>query len=163
MGQARIGTALPPLMRDSTNAGYIHGPSLNLEIMVYADRIYGERVRRFSHRIETVLYDAYLRMDEERDAAGMDPPRPEEVNVFSWPQQWPDWSCGFGEEAHEEPCIDQTHIVTDDGRQIVYVYHAARFVRRLEKPGKSFWVRVRKHDLPGAAAEEEWQKLEKQD
>ena len=128
--------------------------------MVYADRIYGERVRRFSHRIETVLFDAYRRMDGEREAAGMDPPKPGEVNVFSWPQQWPDWSCGFGgEEPRQDPCIDQTHVVTDDARSIAYVYHAGRFARRIEKPGKGFWVRVRKHDLPGAAAEEEWRKL----
>lgn len=128
--------------------------------MIYAHRIYGERVRRFSQRIETVLYDAYRRMDGEREEAGMDPPHPGEVNVFSWPQEWPDWSCGFGGEAREEPCIDQTHVVTDDGRSVVYIYHAARFVRRLEKPGEAFWVRVRKHDLPGAADEEAWGRLE---
>lgn len=128
--------------------------------MVYADRIYGERVRRFSHRIETVLYDAYRRMDAEREQAGLNPPRPEAVNVFSWPQEWPDWSCGFGGDAREEPCVDQTHVVTDDERQVAYVYHAARFVRRLDRPGKEFWVRVRKHDLPAATALEEWEKLE---
>jgi hypothetical protein len=131
--------------------------------MVYADRIYGERVRRFSQRIETVLYDAYRRMDAEREEAGLEPPRPEEVNVFSWPQQWPDWSCGFGGDARDEPCVDQTHVVTDDARSVAYVYHAARFVRRIEKPGQAFWVGVRKHDLPGAAAEEEWARLEKGD
>ncbi|HUG38850.1 MAG TPA: hypothetical protein VMM12_00105 [Longimicrobiales bacterium] len=131
--------------------------------MVYADRVYGERVRRFSHRIETVLYDAYRRMDAEREAAELGPPRPELVNVFSWPQEWPDWSCGFGGEAREEPCVDQTHVVTDDERGVAYVYHAARFVRRLEKPGKAFWVAVRKHGLPAATDEAEWSKLEARD
>lgn len=127
--------------------------------MVYADRIYGERVRRFSQRIETVLYDAYRRMDAEREAAGMDPPRPGEVNVFSWPQQWPDSSCGFGGAAASRPCTDQTHLVIDAATGTVYVYHAARFVRRLEKPGEAFWSRVRQHHLPGAVDLAEWEAL----
>ena len=35
--------------------------------MAYSDRFYGERVRRFSNRIETVLFDAYRRTDAHRD------------------------------------------------------------------------------------------------
>lgn len=128
--------------------------------MVYADRFYGERVRRFSSRIESVLFDAYRRADAERDARDMDPPHPGEVQLFSWPQEWPDWSCGFGGKARNQPCIDQTHVVTDDGTRMVYVYHAGRFVRALSKPGKAFWVAVRKHKLPGAIDEKAWQKLE---
>lgn len=131
--------------------------------MVYADRIYGERVRRFSQRIETVLFDAYRRMDADREEAGMDPPRPGEVQLFSWPQEWPDWSCGFGGEALEEPCIDQTHVVTDDGTKKVYIYHGGRFVRALQSPGTAFWVAVRKHQLPGARDEARWNELEKAD
>ncbi|HZD05023.1 MAG TPA: hypothetical protein VE173_08895 [Longimicrobiales bacterium] len=131
--------------------------------MVYPDRVYGERVRRFTQRIETVLFDAYRRMDADREERGMDPPRPGEVQLFSWPQEWPDWSCGFGGEARQVPCIDQTHVVTDEGAHVVYVYHAARFVRRLDTPGKAFWVAVRKHKLPGALDEKEWAKLENPD
>lgn len=131
--------------------------------MVYADRVYGDRVRRFSQRIETVLFDAYRRMDADREERGMDPPRPGAVQLFSWPQEWPDWSCGFGGDAHQEPCIDQTHIVTDDEAQTVYVYHAAKFARRLDRPGKAFWVAVRKHKLPGAAEKEEWDRLARSD
>jgi len=130
--------------------------------MIYADRIYGERVRRFTQRIENVLFDAYRRMDADREERGQDPPRPGEVQIFSWPQEWPDWSCGFGGDARPDPCIDQTHVVTDDGAHVAYVYHAGRFVRRLEKPGRPFWVAVRKHQLPGATEEEEWEKLERE-
>ncbi len=46
---------------------------------------------------------------------------------------------------------------------MVYVYHAGRFVRALDKPGKAFWVAVRKHDLPGAQDEEAWERLAKHD
>ena len=31
-------------------------------------RFYGERVRRYTDKMAHVLYDAYLRMDKERDA-----------------------------------------------------------------------------------------------
>ncbi|MDX1674421.1 MAG: hypothetical protein R3314_06490 [Longimicrobiales bacterium] len=127
--------------------------------MVYMDKFYGERVRRFSSRIESVLFDAYRRADAERESRDMDPPHPGEVQLFSWPQEWPDWSCGFGGEARQQPCIDQTHVVTDDGTRMVYVYHAGRFVRELDHPGKAFWVAVRQHDLPGATDEEAWAEL----
>jgi hypothetical protein len=131
--------------------------------MVYADRVYGDRVRRFSQRIETVLFDAYRRMDEDRDERGLDPPRPDAVQLFSWPQEWPDWSCGFGGDARQDPCIDQTHLVTDDGAQVAYVYHAGRFARKLHKPGTGFWVAVRQHALPGAQDEAAWEALERGD
>lgn len=127
--------------------------------MAYPDRFYGDRVRRFSNRIETVLFDAYRRTDAHRDQIGAGPPHPGEIQLFSWPQEWPDWSCGFGGDARQETCIDQTHIITDDGTHMVYVYHAGRFVRALEKPGKAFWVAVRKHRLPGALEEEEWSRI----
>ena len=131
--------------------------------MVYMDRFYGERVRRFSSRIESVLFDAYRRADAERERRGMDPPHPGEVQLYSWPQEWPDWSCGFGGEARQETCIDQTHVVTDDGTRMVYVYHAGRFVTALDEPGTPFWVQVRKHDLPGAQDTEAWERLAEKD
>ena len=127
--------------------------------MVYADRFYGERVRRFSSRIESVLFDAYRRTDAYREKLGAGPPHPGEIQLFSWPQEWPDWSCGFGGEARQDPCIDQTHVVVDDGTHMAYIYHAGRFVRALEKPGRAFWVAVRKHHLPGAAEEGAWDEL----
>ncbi len=131
--------------------------------MVYADRVYGERVRKFSQRIETVLFDAYRRTDADREERGLGPPHPGEIQLFSWPQEWPDWSCGFGGEARQDPCIDQTHIVVDDGTRMVYVYHAARFARALDCPGKAFWVAVRRHKLPGAVDDEAWERLARQD
>ena len=131
--------------------------------MAYNDKFYGERVRRFSTRMESVLFDAYRRADEERDRRDMDPPHPGEVQLFSWPQEWPDWSCGFGGDARQQTCIDQTHVITDDGTKMVYVYHAGRFVIELERPGKAFWVAVRKHKLPGAVDTEAWEALEAED
>ena len=131
--------------------------------MRYDDKFYGERVRRFSTRIESVLFDAYRRSDEERERRDMLPPHPGQVQLYSWPQEWPDWSCGFGGEARQEPCVDQTHVVTDHAIQRVYVYHAGRFARELDNPGTAFWVAVRQHKLPGAADEEAWEELAKQD
>jgi hypothetical protein len=128
--------------------------------MSYSDRFYGERVRRFTSRMETVLFDAYRRADAERESQGMGPPHPVEIQLFSWPQEWPDWSCGFGGEARQQPCIDQTHVITDEGTHMVYVYHAGRFARALHRPGTAFWVAVRKHGLPGARDEEAWGRLE---
>lgn len=125
-----------------------------------SDRIYGERVRRFIARIENVLFDAYRRMDADREAVGGDPPLPEEVNIFSWPQTWPDWSCGFGGDARQEPCTDQTNVVVDEVTGAVYVYHASRYVTTVVEPTDAFWVRVKAHDLPAARATDEWAGLD---
>jgi hypothetical protein len=109
--------------------------------------------------METVLFDAYRRADAEREERGMGPPHPGEIQLFSWPQEWSDWSCGFGGEARQMPCIDQTHVITDEGTHMVYVYHAGRFVIELDTPARAFWVAVRQHDLPGAQDTEAWDRL----
>ena len=119
-------------------------------------KVYGERVRMFSERMNRVLYDAFQRMDEEREARGLPRPTPDEVNRYSWPQTWPDDSHGFGGAAEIGPTTTQTHVVKDELTGGVYVYHGGRFVCRIGRPGEAFWAAVARHHLPGALEKERW-------
>ena len=124
-------------------------------------KVYGERVRLFAERMNRVLYDAFQRMDADRERQGLPRPTPEEVNLYSWPQVWPDTSYGFGGEAEAGPATMQTHVVKDERTGGVYVYHGGRFVRAIPKPGSAFWAAVGAHALPGATDADRWSELER--
>lgn len=127
--------------------------------MVHEGKLYGERVRRFVAKIENILYDAYRRLDASREAQRLTALLPEEVNVYSWPQAWPDWGCGFDGDWRPEPCVEQTCVVVDELTGGVLVYHAGRFVREIGHPTDAFWTAVRSHDLPGASQTDAWESL----
>ncbi|HEX6135764.1 MAG TPA: hypothetical protein VFZ24_17450 [Longimicrobiales bacterium] len=122
-------------------------------------RFYGERVRRYTDKMARVLYDAYLKMDQDREARNMAHPTPEEVDILSWPQTWPDARCGFDKPLKDVFASEQTDVVLDNRVDTVYVYHAGHFVSRVEKPGDTFWNAVRERRLPGAVETEEWRRL----
>ena len=122
-------------------------------------RFYGERVRRYTDKMAHVLYDAYLKMDHEHETRQISPPTPEEVDLLSWPQSWPDENCGFDHPLKDVFPSEQTDVVIDNRLGTVYIYHAGHFARRIEKPGAAFWNAVRERNLPGAAAEETWSAL----
>ena len=69
-------------------------------------RFYGERVRRYTDKMARVLYDAYLKIDADRRDRGQPHPAPEEVDIISWPQTWPDARCGFDEVLRDVYEID---------------------------------------------------------
>jgi hypothetical protein len=122
-------------------------------------RFYGERVRRYTDKMARVLYDAYLRIDREREAQKQSNPIPVEVDIVSWPQTWPDARCGFDEPLRDVYASEQTDVVTDSRLGTVYVYHAGHFARRLDRQTPAFAEAMRERYLPGAADEEAWQKL----
>ncbi|MGH7480962.1 MAG: hypothetical protein ACRELV_02320 [Longimicrobiales bacterium] len=126
---------------------------------MYEEKIYGERVRRFTQKLEASLFDAYRKMEADRTARKLRSPLPEQVKVWSWPQIWPDSSVGFGGAGKPGAVEAQTHVVRDDVTETVYVYHDSRYVRTIERPGEPFWKRVRAHGLPGASEEEAWEEL----
>lgn len=80
------------------------------------DRIYAERVRRFTSRMERVLSDAYRRMEEERQKRELPQPMPEDVAVLSGPREWPDTT------RQGTTVID---VVTDRA----YMYEDGEFIR----------------------------------
>ena len=121
---------------------------------------YGARVRRYTDMMAKVLYDAYVRMDEEGEGLGLAPPTPEDVDMISWPQTWPDARCGFRELLRDVFPSEQTDLVLDTRTGVAYVYHAGRFARRVSAPGLAFWEAVRSRHLPGAVEEDEWRSLE---
>lgn len=123
-------------------------------------RFYGERVRRYTDKMAHVLYDAYLRMDRERDGQEMAHPTPDEVDILSWPQTWPDARCGFEKPLRNVYSSEQTDVVTDNRIGTAYVYHAGQFARRVANPNDAFWSAVRDRKLPGAVEEAAWQALD---
>ncbi|HSJ13733.1 MAG TPA: hypothetical protein VK939_04925 [Longimicrobiales bacterium] len=122
-------------------------------------QFYGERVRRYTDKMARVLYDAYLKIDAEREARGLPHPMPEEVDIISWPQSWPDARCGFEEPLRDVIRSEQTDVVIDQRVHTIYVYHAGHFARRIESPGDAFWEAVRERCLPGATDEAGWGRL----
>ena len=80
------------------------------------DRIYGERVRLFTSKMERVLYDAYRRMETERNRRGLRAPMPEDVAVLSGPREWPDTT-------HQGTTV--IDVITDRA----YMYEDGEFVR----------------------------------
>lgn len=126
---------------------------------MYEKRFYGERVRRYTDKMARVLYDAYMKIDRDREAHGMPSPAPEDVDILSWPQTWPDARCGFEEPLHNVYPCEQTDVVLDNRTDTVYVYHAGVFVREVERPGRAFWDAVRERSLPGKVDTVAWQRL----
>ena len=126
---------------------------------MYEKRFYGERVRRYTDKMARVLYDAYMKIDRERETQGLPSPAPEEVDILSWPQTWPDARCGFAEPLYNVYPSEQTDVVMDSRTDTVYVYHAGSFVRRVERPGPAFWDAVRERALPGQTDTDAWQRL----
>lgn len=122
-------------------------------------RFYGERVRRYTDKMAHVLYDAYLKMDEAREGRDLPHPTPEDVDILSWPQSWPDANCGFERPLKDVYPSEQTEVVIDARLGTAYVYHAGQFARRLEQPTDAFWNAVRERRLPGAIDEDAWARL----
>jgi hypothetical protein len=123
-------------------------------------KFYAERVRRYVEKIERVLYDAYLKIDEEREAGGLGHPAPEDIDVLSWPQTWPDARCGFERPMRDVHPTEQTNVVLDAVLGIALVYHAGHFARRVEQRSDAFWDAVRARQLPGATDEQAWAALD---
>lgn len=119
-------------------------------------KFYGERVRRYTDMMARVLYDAYLRLDAERETRSMHSPVPGDVDIMSWTQNWPDTRCGFDRVIRNVSTSEQTDVVMDRVLGMVLIYHAGQFVRRLDHPGENFWNAVRERRLPGATDDEAW-------
>jgi len=130
---------------------------------MFERKIYGERVRRFTDRLGHVLYDAYQRMDANRERAGQPHPTPEEVNLMSWPQLWLDTARGQDGSVHTVPTAAQANVVRDDRLGHVYVYFDGTFVRELTCPTEAFWEAVRRQQLPPANDVAAWEAFELQE
>ncbi len=122
-------------------------------------KFYAERVRRYVQKIEGVLYDAYLKIEEERHEKGLGQPAPEDIDVLSWPQTWPDTRAGFEKPLRDTRPTEQTNVVLDSVLGIALVYHAGHFARRVEQRSEPFWNAVRARRLPGASDEAGWKAL----
>ena len=126
---------------------------------MFEKKFFAERVRRFTDQLDSTLYDAYQRITEERVTRDMPHPTADEINLYSWPQTWPDARHGFAEEGFDKRLTVQTHVVKDEALDVVLVYHGGRFAARVEHPGQEFWGRIATGSLPGADDGPAWQQL----
>ncbi|HUF13968.1 MAG TPA: hypothetical protein VMN78_12765 [Longimicrobiales bacterium] len=126
---------------------------------MFERKFFAERVRRFTDQLENTLYDAYQRITEERDGRGLPQATADEINVYSWPQTWPDARHGFPHEGFDKRLTVQTHVVKDEELDVVWIYHGGRLAARVEQPGKPFWGRVVTGALPGANEGDAWKGL----
>ena len=123
-------------------------------------KFYAERVRRYTDKMERVLYDAYLKIDQDREGRGLGHPTPEEVDIISWPQEWPDARCGFERPLKDVLKSEQTDVVIDNRVGSAYVYHAGHFARGVAQPSDAFWQAVNARKLPGATDTAGWASLD---
>lgn len=123
-------------------------------------KFYAERVRRYTDKMERVLYDAYLKIDHDREGRGLGHPIPEEVDIISWPQEWPDARCGFDRPLKDVHKSEQTDVVIDNRVGSAYVYHAGHFARAVAQPSDAFWQAVNARKLPGATDAAGWAPLD---
>lgn len=126
---------------------------------MFERKFFAERVRRFTDQLDATLYDAYERITNEREARDQPHPTADEINLYSWPQSWPDPRHGFRDEGFDKRLTVQTHVVKDEVLDVVWVYHGGRYAARVESPGKPFWGRVVTGALPGANESDAWKGL----
>lgn len=126
---------------------------------MFERKFFAERVRGFTEQLERTLYDAYMRLSEEREKRGEPLATADEVNLVSWPQDWPDAKHGFARAGRDKRVTVQTHVVVDETLDVALVYHGGRFAARVDDPGAPFWAAVGERKLPGATDREGWQAL----
>lgn len=78
--------------------------------------------------------------------------------VLSWPQTWPNTSCGFGGISGQAFTDAQTVIVSGDD-DAVLVYHRGRFAYEVKAPTEKFWIACGQRALPGA---KDWPRVSKE-
>jgi len=104
--------------------------------------------------LDQVLEDAFCRLTAYAveqgvwDAAGRRVGLGE-VDVYSWPQNWSDGSCGFGGLAWQAFTKAQTVVCHCNLTGAVVVYHNWRFAYLLKRPSDKFWECFNKRHLPG--------------
>lgn len=75
-----------------------------------------------------------------------------DTQVFAWPQEWSDTTCGFGGIGGQAFTSAQVVVVYDRTySDTALVYIAGRFAYEVEKPSERFWHDVQHHRLYGAA------------
>lgn len=83
-----------------------------------------------------------------------------ELDVYSWPQQWSDTTCGFPGIGGQAITSAQTVVLMFGIGGPACVYHAGRFAYLVKHPGEHFWMGVTNHRLPGASDTERIRRLE---
>jgi hypothetical protein len=100
----------------------------------------------FAGKIKEVSQDALKRLDE---------PHMSNVNLISFPQTWPNTSCGHGGMAGQSVCVAQTVMV--DNLKNVCVYFGWKFAYKLPCRAEGLWKYVSDRGLPCVKqAKSEW-------
>ena len=106
---------------------------------MFERKFYAQKVRTFTERLDKVLFDAYERIDAEREKGQVAHPEATEVNLVSWPDLD---AVAAGERA------PQIHVVRDEILGHAYVYQDGTFLYRVDGQDKDFWEQILRLEVP---------------
>lgn len=95
---------------------------------------------KFIKQIEQATQDSIKRLKEAEDI--------DKIKFITWPQVWPNESCGFETLGEKKTTIAQA-VVCIGKTGDVAVYHGGKFVFYIENPKEDFWLRLRSFNMPG--------------
>jgi hypothetical protein len=102
---------------------------------------------------QSTLEDALARLTEHAVAGSLLPAGRhltlEDVRVFSWPQFWSDYTCGFGSLAGQAITIAQTVVVLCGLSGALAVYHNEQFAYLVRRQSDAFRQAFTRQRLPG--------------
>ena len=83
-----------------------------------------------------------------------------ECSIYSWPQSWPNTTCGFGGIGGQMITTAQCVVVIGPERDAC-IYHSGRLAHYIECPSELFWdeIRYASRKLPGGMGS--WAKYHK--
>jgi hypothetical protein len=108
--------------------------------------------RAFITQAEQVIEDAITRIKQAHpNPAGVVNIRPQDdVFISSWPQTWPNTSCGFGGVAGQALTHAQTYVIESQTAGALYVYHSGRFAYAVPYMNEQFRQDSQNRQLCGA-------------
>ncbi len=104
--------------------------------------------------IQEIVSDAIKRYNETSDINAF----ADDICWYSWPQSWPDTSCGFGGPAGQSFVSAQTLVVEFLFDKEMYVYHDGRYAYHVPVSDR-FWRLANSHRLPGVINVDALEKL----
>jgi hypothetical protein len=108
-----------------------------------------EREDAFLETMRTVLRDAMGKLDAEAAKIKSGTHQFSDLNIYSWPQQWPDATCGFPGAGGQAVTTAQTILVESylTGAWVVYI--RGKFAYLVIHPNERFFHYFSIKQMPG--------------
>ena len=109
--------------------------------------------REFISQAERVIEDAITRIRQDNpNTARVLLIRPQDdVLISSWPQIWPNTSCGFGDVVGQTITNAQTYVIESHFNGALYVYHDGRYAYTIPRINGQFRQDSQNRQVCGAS------------